>query len=366
MVIKILNVGVSKNPGGVETLVKSYYQNMDKEEFRFDFADIYADGIAFSDEYKKMGSKIHTLPNFKSNTITFIKEYKKLIRENHYDIIHIHLQSAANILVVLLSKLSKNTVVICHSHNTSTPDGTLRKILNYTNKFILRKMKLVQWACGQKAGQWMWGDSFDNKNIMYNAINYSNYQFSEEKRKSLRESLNISEDIVVLGFVGRYSYQKNVNFLIDILKKLKDNSNRKYKLLSVGGGDLKDDFLKKLNELGLKDNYIDLGIIGNTAEIYNAMDIFLLPSFYEGVPVVAVESQANGLESFLSSNISREISISSKTKFLDINNLDEWVEHIESISSGYRRDTDIDDMYKLDNAAGKLEEKYRVLVTNNR
>lgn len=361
MISKILHVGLSNNPGGVETLIKNYYLNINKDKFVFDFVDIYGDGLAFEDIYTNLNSKIHILPNYKKRLFKFSKEYIKLVKENNYDVIHIHMQSAANILVVLLSLFSKKSVVVCHSHSTSTPKGIVRKILNSTNKYFLRKLKIEKWACGQKAGIWMWGNKFNSDNIVYNAINYEDYKYSQEKRDKIRSELNILEDTIVLGFVGRFGDEKNVFFLIDILKGLK-NSERDYKLLTIGGNGLKEDFLYKIKELNLQNKYIDLGILTDTSAYYNVMDVFLLPSFFEGVPVVAVESQTNGLISILSANISKEIEISNRVEFIDIDNSEEWIKYIENIDNNYNREVETDYKFKLDYATRELEIKYKKII----
>ncbi len=363
MTIKVLNIGMSKNPGGVENLVLNYYLNINRKEFTFDFVDIYGEGIAFSEKYKNLGSEIYTLPNFKKNTILFSKKFLQLVKEKNYDVIHIHMQSAANILVVLLSMFSKNSKVICHSHSTSTPKGILRKILDYVNKYIIRKLNVEKFACGKKAGIWMFGNKFEEKNIIYNAIDYDKYKFSQDKKRLIQKKYNIKYSDFILGFVGRFGDEKNVFFLIEILKKLnEENSKVNYKLLTIGGGDLKENFLKEIKKLNLTDSYIDVGIVNDTSLYYNIMDVFLLPSFFEGVPVVAVESQSNGLETLLSSNISREIKISNRAKFLSIDSVDNWIENIKKIEKNYDREENILREYKLEFASKMLEQKYKDIV----
>lgn len=358
MTIKILNIGLSKNPGGVENLILNYYRNINKKIFKFDIIDIYGEGIAFDKEYINLGSDIYTLHNYKKRTLSFIIDFIKVINNNKYDIIHIHMQSAANILVVLLSLISKKSIVVCHSHSTSTPKGLVRMILNYFNKFILRILPIEKWACGQKAGKWLWGGNFDEKNIVYNAIDYNKYKFDKNKRNELRKKLNISNETILLGFVGRFGDEKNVFFLIDILSRLKKEYLNKYKLVTIGDGDLKDKFIDRIKEENLLDYYVDLGVISDTSEVYNIMDVFLLPSFFEGIPVVAVESQSNGLMSLLSSNISREVAISEKIKFLNINNIELWIDSIKSIEISYDRLDDVNYNYKIINASKNLEQKY--------
>lgn len=314
--IRVLHVGLSSNPGGVENLVLNYHKNIDRTNIQFDYIDMYGEGIAFSKEIGELGGEIYTLPNYKRHPIDATKKFRNILDENEFDIMHIHMQSAANLMPVLIGN-KKRIPVICHSHSSSTPKGMLRKILNLLNIKRLRKIKVYQWACGEKAGEWMWGVNFDSENIIPNAIDTSVYSKNISIRNSIRKELSISVEDKVVGFVGRFGDEKNTFFLIEILKELiKIDIN--YKLLTVGGNGLYDQFVEKIKKEKLEAHYCSAGIQSSARDFYQAMDAFLLPSFFEGFPLVGVEAQAMGLPCFMSDRIAMEIDITNSVHFLPI------------------------------------------------
>ena len=171
--LRILHIGFSRNPGGVENVIMNYYRYINRNDFQFDFLDLYGEGIAFSEEIKSLGGKIYHLPNYKRHPISAAKKLDKILDKLGYAIVHVHMQSAANLLPILISLNHGKEVVICHSHSSSTPRGLLRKLLNALNIKYLRKLPVIKWACGECAGQWMWGNQFDKKDIVPNAIEIS-------------------------------------------------------------------------------------------------------------------------------------------------------------------------------------------------
>ncbi|MGT2754014.1 glycosyltransferase [Streptococcus ovis] len=360
--IKILHVGLSSNPGGVENLMLNYFRNMDKTQFTFDFADIYGDGLAFAEDIQTLGGQVITLPNYKQKTVLFIQEFNRFLENHHYDIIHIHMQSAANILPVLVAK-KQCANVICHSHSSSTPNGLLRKVLNATNTTILRNLRVHKWACGIKAGEWMWGGHFDKDYVLPNAVDMRKFAFDSVLRNQSREQLKLQPEDKVLGFIGRFGDEKNVFFLIDVLEKLLQKSAQ-YKLVTVGEGELLQSFVEEVSKKGLEDSVHCLGKRSDTAVWYQAFDAFVLPSFFEGFPVVAVEAQTSHLPVFLSANISKEVAISDQVSFLPLDSAEKWADKIEYVLDDYQRARRqiIDERFDIRNATNLLEEKYCQLV----
>ena len=360
-VVRILQVGLSSNPGGVENLVFNYHKHIDKKQFVFDYLDIYNEGIAFQDEIKQMGGKIYYVPNYKRHPIMSAKAINDLLDRQAFDIIHIHMQSAANLLPIEIALKKKNLKIICHSHSSSTPNGIIRKVLNAVNQKKLREYPIYKWACGKNAGKWMWGEHFHADDIVPNAIEYNLYKKDEKNRKILRSKLGFQESDRIMGFVGRFGDEKNTFFLIEVLKELLKLS-KNYKLLTVGGNGLYDLFCKKINEEGLNECYYSAGIQKNTRDWYQVMDCFLLPSFFEGFPMVGVEAQAAGIPCFLSDRISDEINISNTVTFMSIddeNSAKNWAYKIhdrflQKEKNGYY----FPEEYKIEMATQLLEEKY--------
>lgn len=317
MMIKVLQIGLSSNPGGMESCILNYHRFIDKTTFQFDYADIYGKGIAHSDEIRALNGHIYILSNYKKHPIKMAYELKKLIKAENYNIIHINTLSAANMIPEIVSYKVSDAAVIVHSHNTAVPSGKLRKFMNSFNLRYLRNLPVEKWGCGEKAGRWMWGKQFDVNNIIPNAIDLKKFSLDLGKRKEIRQICNFSDNDIVLGFVGRFSEQKNVLFLPQILKKLMGKDNR-YKLLLVGGGVLGKELKKEFKRLGLMDCVYFAGVQNDVSDWYQAMDAFLLPSLFEGLPVVGVEAQAAGLQCFVSDKITKEINITRTVKYIPI------------------------------------------------
>lgn len=363
--IHILQIGFSHNPGGVENCIMNYYRHIDKTKFSFDFLDLYGEGIAYKKEIITLGGKVIVLPNYKKYPITAAKKLYWLIKNSDYKIVHIHMQSAANLMPILAAIKSKKVKIIAHSHSSNTPKGLLRKSLNRVNIPIIRKLKIEKWACGYKAGLWMWGKSFDKCNIMENALEYENYKYNLTIRKRIRNECGFPESAKVIGFIGRFGEEKNTFFLIKVLKELVQLSSD-FRLLTVGGNDLYNAFWDKLLEEGLKQYYYSAGIQGDTSYWYQAMDAFLLPSFFEGFPMVGVEAQATGVYCYFSHNISRETDLSGLVKYLPIGKNDEkiWANTIYSDLKNEKNiaKSNFPQEYKIDVATIRLEEKYKRLI----
>ncbi|MTB64718.1 glycosyltransferase [Streptococcus sp. zg-86] len=360
--IKILHIGLSSNPGGVENLLYNYLKYINKEQFQFDFADIYNEGLAFETEMRSLGATIINFPNYKKSPLQFIERFNNYLMTNSYDIIHIHMQSAANLLPIFWAKRS-GSIVICHSHSSSTPKGFLRKFLNKINQKYLKRLDIVKWACGIQAGQWMWGKSFDKENVIPNAIDTKKFIYNDKLRVEMRNKLKLSNEDRVLGFVGRFGDEKNIFFLLEILEELLKKSNT-YKLVCVGDGDLYQEFLNKVVEKNLVNNVYCVGRQHNTASWYQLFDIFLLPSFFEGFPVVAVEAQASNIPCFLSNTIAKEINLSKNIYFLPLKDASKWSTRIDTTFVSYKRSQfgSFDYRYDITQAISILENKYRVLV----
>lgn len=364
--IHILQIGLCSNPGGIENCILNYHRFINKSKVQFDYVDIYGDGLAYSDEIIELGGKIYTLPNYKQKPISAAKGIKEILIKNNYDIIHINMLSAANLIPVLMS-YKTSALVIAHSHNSAVPSGIIRKLMNGINLNILRNLQIEKWACSIKAGKWMWGETFSPENVIPNAIDTERFSANLEIRKEIRQSCGFQPNDIVVGFVGRFSEQKNVLFLPEILAGLKEKSGN-YKLLLVGEGVLKENLKRKIKELNLEKAVYFSGLQTDTSKWYQAMDIFVLPSLFEGLPVVAIEAQAAGLPCFISEYITKEVNISGTVKFLPIDKeAGKWVDSICEEEMNQRNRSDlVSDKYNIKCAARKLEERYTRLLTERK
>ena len=357
--IRVLQIGMHDNLGGVENFIMNYYRNIDRKVIQFDFINIY-DKICYEKEIKQLGGKIYNISNAKKNPFKYYKQLKKILTKNKYEIIHINLLSFANILPILAAKRVGVPNIILHSHNGGVPKGKLRKVLNKINqKFILKNKKFKLWACSELAGKWMFGEN--TFRVIDNAIDTKKFEFNEEKRKNKRKELKINNNFVI-GHVGRFQEQKNHEFLIDVFSEIYKKRHDAV-LLLIGVGELQDKIQKKINQMHLEKNVKMLGAIKDIADYYQTMDIFLLPSLFEGFPIVAIEAQCAGLLCVLSKNITKEAKILSSTNFISLDETKEqWAQKILKLYENYNRNSILNkneiERYNIKNKAKELQELY--------
>lgn len=357
--MRVLQIGMHDNLGGVENFIMNYYKNIDRELIQFDFINMY-NHIYYEEKIKPMGGKVFKVPNVKKNPIAYYKNLKKILRENQYKIVHINLLSFANILPILATKKLKVPHIILHSHNGGVPAGFLRRILNTINqKVILKKKNMNLWACSDLAGKWM----FNQKKfrIIDNAIDTQKFKYNKKDREEKRKELSI-ENSLVIGHVGRFQEQKNHEFLIEIFAEIHKKREEAI-LLLIGVGELKEKIEKKINQMHLEKNVKMLGVIEDISTYYQAMDIFLLPSLFEGFPIVAVEAQSSSLLCIMSENITKESKILSSTEFISLQETAEtWAKRILELYENYDRhklkNEEEIEKFNIKNKAKELQELY--------
>ena len=367
-IIRILQIGMHNKIGGVETYLINYYRNIDKNKIQFDFINMY-DELCFTDEIKKMGGIIYDVSNVKKNPIKYSKELYKIIKNNKYEIVHINMLSVANALPIIVAKFAKCKNIIVHSHNTSTPKNIVRKLLNFLNKILL-KMANHFYACSNLAGEWMFGKKALEKNklvVINNAIDCDKYLFNEKVRSEIRKNLKI-EDKFVVGNVGRFSYQKNHKFLIEIFNEIVKMRSDSV-LLLIGEGELQEEIENQINKYELKDKVIFLGTTNEVEKYLQAMDVFVFPSRFEGLGIVTIESQATGLRTITSDIVPNEVNITDLVEKVSLNKTpSEWADIIvkNNIKNRCSQTKAIEKKgYNIKLEVKKLEKQYIGMVRNN-
>lgn len=297
--IRILQVVTYMGRGGLETMLMNYYRHMDRSLVQFDFLTHRQEKADYDDEIERLGGKIYHL----SRLVPWSLGYRHALNQfflthPEYRIVHVHQDCLSS---VILKAAQKNDVPvrIAHSHSSSQDKDIKYPIKLFYKRFIPRYATQL-FACGEDAGRWMFNGS-DFK-VLKNAIDVSSYKFQPERRKLIRCSLGIPDNNLVIGHVGRFSYPKNHLYLIDIFASVHAR-NPNASLLLVGDGELRPQIEQKIQESGLKDAVILTGVRRDVADLLQAMDIFVFPSLYEGLPVTLVEAQASGLPCIISSQI---------------------------------------------------------------
>lgn len=305
--IRVLHLELDENLGGIESFLYNLYSVIDREKVQFDFITRF-DNPAKCEELKMLGAKIYKISSYK-RPIKYMLELKNIISHGKYDIVHIHKNSAAIILPFLITREFKDIKVFVHSHNTKPSVGSITTILHKMNKRFLYKNADEHFACSKAAGDWLYGAN-QYYVILRNGIIANKFLFNEKIRKKIRNKFNVSNNIFIMGHIGRFTDQKNHDRLIDIFyefQKIKPDS----KLWLIGDGKNKNKIYKRILELDIQDKVTFLGVRTDINELLMAMDAFVMPSIYEGLPISAVEAQATGVRTFLSDTISKETEISS-------------------------------------------------------
>ena len=355
---RILMVGMHDKIGGVETFLMNYYRNIDKNKIQFDFVNMY-NAMCFEDEIKQMGGNVYKVTNVKKNPIKYYKQLKRVIMEHKYSTIHINMLSMANVIPIIVAKKLKVKNIIVHSHNSATPHGILRKVMNKINKKIVIDNATKLFACSRKAGEWMFGKN-KNFEVINNAIDIEKYKYNSQMREKIRENLGI-KDKFVIGNIARFSEQKNHDFLIDVFKEVTKIDSSAV-LMLIGEGELKKQIREKVEKQNLLDKVLFLDTVKNANDYYQAMDVFVLTSLFEGLPVVGIEAQASGTSCVFSNTITKELELTKFTKFIGLDKpANQWAKEIVELKNNRKNsinDTELIKKYDIVNEAQKLSDMY--------
>lgn len=360
-VIHILNIVPNMRAAGIETFIMNVYRNINRDKIQFDFLVHSSKREFFDDEIEKLGGKIYRL-SFKDdkNIFKYIRDLNRFFKDHkEYAIVHGHMQSMMP-LYLFIAKLNHVKTRIAHSHNgdyEKTPKGF---ILHLFSRFS-RLFSTNNFACSDVAGKYLFGKS--EYDIIYNAIDVNKFAFNEKVRKEVRKKMGVDHKIV-LGHIGRFELQKNHTYLLEIMKTLRERDD--VVLWLIGEGTLENDIKRMVQEFHLEEKIQFLGLRKDVHELYQAMDFFLLPSLYEGLPVVGIESQIAGLNCIFSDQITPELKKSNKVKYIGISKKDveKWHDAIiqaidcDEIS---RRNIQINDFecFNIQFIAKFLEKKYQ-------
>lgn len=294
------------------------------------------------DEIKKMGGEIHCA-DLRANRLIghFLLPFNfySFLKHNHYRVIHIHSDTAWKIcLYAIPARLAKISKIVIHSHSSAINGDYqgLKKMLHYIMRFFIPYVGTNFCSCSQIATEWMFRRKI-RTNIIWikNGVDTGKFQYSESNRKEIRKNLDLDEYTALIGMVGDLSFQKNPEYILKVFKELikSAQTGRRYKLIFIGSGE-NDDAIKKLtNDYKLVDSTIFFGKTNEVYKVLSALDLYVMPSRAEGLPVSAIEAQANGLPCILSSRITSEVALCENTLFEDISDsmLEQWVIDIQQL-----------------------------------
>lgn len=347
--IRILHVLGGLDAGGAETFVMNLYRAIDRKKVQFDFIKHVSEEGIYENEIHSMGGIVFKCPQYKGkNHFEYCKWWNSFFVEHpEYHLIHGHVRSTASIYLHIANKY--NLISIAHSHSTSNGNG-ISSIIKGVMQLPIRYIADYLFACSDEAGKWLFGKKsikMPNYELIPNGIDLNKFAFDKDKRNRIREELNISKDTIVIGHVGRMTIPKNHKFLINLFKEY-SYYNPNSKLLLVGDGELYSDIKDKCDSLGISDSTVFVGSKLNTEDYYNAMDAFVFPSLWEGLGIVVIEAQSNGLSCFVSDAIPKEAILSNDVKIYSLDSMNEWLDDLKKLKICERRAVQIDEMKKYD------------------
>lgn len=354
--IRVLQCVNNMHRAGLETVLMNYYRHIDRTKIQFDFLTHRPERSDYDDEIEALGGKVYYAPRLYPQNYPAYFAFMRAFYRDHpeYRIVHSHID-AMSYLPLLAAKKAGVPVRIAHSHSTSI-DRDLKYPLKQCFRFLLPGAATHMCSCGEQAGLFLFRKSrFD---ILPNAIDPMVFRFDEDVRAIKRKELNIGDRFVV-GHVGRFSYPKNHLFLLRIFSELLSSVPDSL-LMLVGSGEKEEEIRQNVRALGLEDKVLFLGSRSDTAQLYQAMDAFVLPSLFEGVPVVGIEAQFAALPCFFSEKVPREVAFTNRCKFMSLDlPCEKWAEQIAAERKNSRVNLQIlDNGFDIRTAHIRLMEYY--------
>lgn len=362
--LRVLHSVSNMARAGIETMLMNYYREIDRSKLQFDFLANKPIPGEYDEEIRSMGGRVFVSPGL--NPLHF-PEYKRfvagLLHENpEIRIVHAH-NEAMGYYALKSAKDAGIKVRIAHAHNTQIIKD-YKYLLKMVCKQLLPGAATDYWSCGRDAGIYYYGEKRWKESgfILHNAIDTTRFTFRQEARDNQRKLHNL-EDCFVIGHVGRFNVQKNHTRLLDIFAEVL-KTVPEARLALIGTGELEDSVKEKAKTLGIQDKVLFLGQMGDVSEWYMAMDCFVLPSLFEGLPVVGIEAQATGLPCVFSDHVTDEVLLSpgARRVALDADNA-EWAKTIISTRlSATDRTLGAETIrragYDIHTEARKLQERY--------
>lgn len=359
--IRVLQCVNDMHRAGLETMLMNYYRNIDRTQIQFDFLTHRPNKSDYDDEILSLGGKVYYAPRlYPQNYPTYFMWMADFFKEHpEYKIVHSHIDSMSY-LPLLAAKKAGIPVRIAHSHNTAI-DKDFKYLLKQYFRFRINSVCNERLTCGQKAGQFLFGKK-DFK-VIPNAIDAEKFYFNEEIRYKKRAELGITDEFVI-GHVGRISYQKNHKFLIEIFNELLRIESNSI-LLLVGVGEKEEEVRKQIHKFGIDEKVRFLGNRSDVNELYQAMDVFVMPSFFEGIPVVGVEAQFADLPCVFSNKVPKEVQFNEKCEFVSLGkSAKEWAEIINKKNTAHINRKSIrylQSVYDIHNSYAVLTDLYMEL-----
>lgn len=338
--VRVLILISSMDVGGAETFIMKVFRTIDRSRMMFDFLVSDHKKCFYDDEIKKLGGKIF-YGEFKSRhpVKSFLKIYET-VKSQHYRAVFRCSEHPMAFLDLLAAKLGGAKVLVIRSTNTSAGGGILSKMLAVLFRPLLNAIATIKIAPSTEAGEWLFGKqkmASGEVLLMHNGVEIDKFSFKPEIRDTLRKELSLDNKFVV-GHVGRFNIQKNHAFLLDIFAAIAERRPDAV-LMLVGQGELEHEIRNKVSALGLSERVLFMGVRSDVNRLMMAMDVFVFPSLYEGMPNTVIEAQATGLPCVISDTITKEAAITELVVYKSLHeSVETWVEQVLSMNKAQLRE----------------------------
>lgn len=345
--IRVLHIVGRMDRGGIETMIMNIYRNIDRSKVQFDFLAHYGREAVYNDEIRRLGGKIYEMPALKDEThvyywriFEYIAALHKFFREHkEYKIIHGHMTNTAAIYMPIAKKYGVKCL-IAHSHNSRGKEGLSGLITNLLQRPIFKSA--TDWfACSSVAADWFYpreAIESGKVKIIPNAVDAKKFRFDPIKRSDMKKNLGVTGNVVI-GCVARFRKQKNHIFLMDVMRDIVKKEPNAV-LLCAGDGPCEKEVCEKAVAYGIEKHVKLLGMRTDIPDILQAMDVLVMPSKYEGLPVAGIEAQASGLRIIASTGVTREMNILNMVEYIPLDApIEEWSEKILNSAMQKREDT---------------------------
>ena len=326
--IRVLHIMGCSDAGGISSVVLNYYRHMDRTKFRFDIGltipTVGQNGRAL----QELGAKIHFLPLKSEGLSAYEAALTALLKQEKYDAVHVHDSETCYVTLRIAQKAGVSCRV-AHCHTTSPWEGIKGEIRRLSGCVLNYHYASRVIGCGQLAGERIFGRKNMKRPramVLPNAVETEKFAFDDQVRREVRRELGL-EDKFVIGMVGRLTDQKNYPFALEIMAKLRHTMPDAI-LVAAGNGPDEEMLREKIRIMGLEDHVDLLGRRSDVNRLYQAFDLFLMPSLYEGFPVAAVEAMSSGLPVLLSDEITGELKFGSGVRYLSLKEVDPWIREI--------------------------------------
>lgn len=347
--IRVLHYGLSANPGGIENYLLSLARHVDRERFHFDFLHSAVGTPCYRDEFAAMGSEFYPMTPRRDSVRRNRADLEEIFGAHKFNILHFHVNTLSYVEPIRVA-LRHGCRVVVHSHNSGAPDSRVTRALHRWHQLSLRRDRIIKVAVSRLAGEWLFGRG-SKFTVINNGIDVERFRFSEADRQRLRQELDL-EDRFVAGNVAAFLYAKNHEFTLRVFAELLTQRPDSV-LLLVGLGPRQAEIRALADDLGVAEAVRFLCRRDDVPELMSAMDVFLLPSRYEGFPLVVLEAQAAGLPCLISDAITEEVVVAASCRRLSLEvPPDEWADAMSGSDLAAARGTAADEIA----AAGFSEE----------